>query len=287
MACRAARLARRDEDQIIVVQFAPAAHVGVSQLEEINRPVVFAMPTKRQNSLLPRVDLHERFWMIDARSKKALYVNQAYETITGRSCQSVLENPSSCVELIHSDDRAYVLAKLEDAVRNGRFDERFRIMRPEGRLRWVWVRGFPVRDGNGDILRLVGTALEITAQKLAEEQVAANLAMAKSAWAEEEALRKATLALTQDLHMDKVMDALLRSLAEVVPYTCARVLVPEGGPHWLALGERELPEAATPAPRVPWTFVDDKCALVRRIAKEKRSDFRHKKRNRLANLQRT
>jgi hypothetical protein len=75
----------------------------------------------------------------------------------------------------------------------------------------------------------VGTALEITAQKQAEEQVATNLAMAKSAWAEEEALRKTTLSLTQDLHMDNVMGALLRSLADVVPDTCARVLVPEGG----------------------------------------------------------
>ncbi|PYV80531.1 MAG: hypothetical protein DMG93_18825 [Acidobacteria bacterium] len=165
--------------------------------------------------------------MIDAKDKKALYVNEAYETITGRSCKSLIENPSSYEELIHPDDRGHVLTKLEEAVQNGRFDERFRILKAEGDVRWVWVRGFPVRDGEGRITRLVGTVLEITAQKQAEEQVAINLDMAKSAWAEEEALRKATLALTQDLHMDNVMDALLRSLAEVVPYTCARVLVPE------------------------------------------------------------
>ena len=53
-----------------------------------------------------------------------------------------------------------------------------RIVRPEGKVRWVWVRGFPVRDATGTIRRLVGTALEITAQKQAEEQVAANLAPA-------------------------------------------------------------------------------------------------------------
>jgi hypothetical protein len=88
----------------------------------------------------------------------------------------------------------------------------------------------------------VGTALDVTALKEAEDQVAANLARANSAWVEAEALRKATLALTQDLHMDCVLDALLRSLAELVPYTCARVLVPEGGPHWLALGEKSCPE---------------------------------------------
>jgi len=47
--------------------------------------------------------------MIDADSKKALYVNQAYETISGRSCQSLMENPSSYEEVIHPDDRSHVL----------------------------------------------------------------------------------------------------------------------------------------------------------------------------------
>ena len=138
-------------------------------------------------------NIQEIFWMIDAETKQALYVNQAYETITGRSCESLRENPSSYEDLIHSEDRVHVLTKLDEATRSGQFNERFRILRPGGEVRWVWVRGFPVRDAAGTIRRLVGTALEITAQKEAEEQVAANLAMAKSAWAEAEALRKATL----------------------------------------------------------------------------------------------
>jgi len=107
--------------------------------------------------------------------------------------------------------------------------------------------------------------------KLPKERLRANLQMSKSVVAEGEALRKATLALTQDLHMNDVMDALLRSLGDVVPFSCARVLVPEGGPHWLALGERNCPQDPNPGPRVPWTFVDDKCALVRQLAKDKKS----------------
>jgi PAS domain-containing protein len=35
-------------------------------------------------------NIREIFWMIDAETKKALYVNEASETITGRSCQSLL-----------------------------------------------------------------------------------------------------------------------------------------------------------------------------------------------------
>ena len=187
-------------------------------------------------------NIQEIFWMIDAETKKVLFVNEACETITGRSCQSLMDNPTSCEDVIHPQDRVHVRTKLNDATRSGQLNERFRIVRADGAIRWVWARGFPVREANGRIARLVGTVLEITAQKEAEEQVVTNLALAKSAWSEEEALRKATLALTQDLRMDYVMDTLLRSLMEIVPYTCARVLVSEDGPWVQALGEKFCPE---------------------------------------------
>ncbi len=215
-------------------------------------------------------NIQEIFWVIDAETKKATYVNPAYEVITGRSCQSLIENPSSYEEVIHPEDRVDVLAKIEEAARTGSFDERFRIVRPDGQVCWLWVRGFPRRDPEGKITRLGGTALDITALKEAEDKVAANLARANSAWAEAEALRKATLALTEDLHMDCVLDALLRSLAELVPYTCARVLVPEGGPHWLALGERSCPDLEKNSPRRPLTFVADESPFFQRIWSERK-----------------
>jgi len=216
-------------------------------------------------------NIREIFWTIDARTRHAIYVNEAYETITGRSCQSLMENPTSYEDIIHPEDREHVLAKLAEVTHTGHFDERFRILCAHGEVRWVKVHGFPVRDHSGKILRLVGTAQEITAQKEAEDQVVRNLAKAESAWAEADALRKATLALTQDLRMDFVMDTLLRSLAEIVPYTCARVLVPEGGPHWLTLGERACPESADKPYRPPLTLIADKSPFLQRIANEKKS----------------
>ena len=216
-------------------------------------------------------NIREIFWVIDAETKKALYVNEAYETITGRSCQSLLENPSSYEDFIHPEDRVHVLAKLEEATQTGQFDERFRILCTHGEVRWVHVHGFPVRDAAGRIRRLVGTAQEITAQKQAEDQTAKNLAKAESAWAEADALRKATLALTQDLRMDFVMGALLRSLAELVPYTCARVLVPEGGPHVLALGERRCPESANTSPGYPLTLNAEKSPFLQRILADQKN----------------
>ena len=216
------------------------------------------------------VNIQEIFWVIDPETRKATFVNPAYEIITGRSCQSLMEEPSSYEEVIHPEDRMHILAKMEKASEKGHFEERFRIVRPNGEVRWVWVRGFPQRDALGRISRIGGTALDITALKKAEDQVAANLAKANSAWAEAEALRKATLALTEDLHMDCVLDALLRSLAELVPYTCARVLVPEGGPHWLALGERSCPEPARKSARSPLTFVADDSLFFQGICSQRK-----------------
>ena len=271
-----AELLKNDRSSVFVEFTAkadclPGQHVMILRdVTERRRAQLSLLESEERFQQMAR-NIQEIFWMIDADTKQALFVNPAYETITGRSCESLRDRPSSYEELIHPEDRVHVLTKLDEATRNGHFNERFRIVRPQGEIRWVWVRGFPVRDAGGKIRRLVGTALEITAQKEAEEQVAANLALAKSAWAEAEALRKATLSLTEDLRMDFVMDALLRSLEELVPYTCARVLVPEGGPHVLALGERSCPEAPKQLPRAPLTIVAEESSFLHRVLTEQKS----------------
>jgi len=219
--------------------------------------------------------IQEIFWMIDAESKKAIEVNEAYETITGRSRRSLIENPLSYEEVIHPEDRPHVLAKRDEATQTGNFDERFRIILPNGAVRWVRVHGVSVSNAAGKIWRLVGTAQDITEQKHAEDQVIKNLEIAEAARAEADALRKATLSLTQDLHMDSVMEALLRSLEELVPYTSARVIVPEGGPHLLALGEREVPEQPNALPKYrpgrPLTLIADECPFLKRVLEEQNS----------------
>jgi PAS domain S-box-containing protein len=249
----------------------PGQHVMiVRDVTERRRAQLSLLESEERFQQMAR-NIQEIFWMIDAETKKALFVNPAYETITGRSCQSLHDDPTSYEDLIHPEDRVHVLTKLDEATRSGNFNEKFRILCAQEAIRWVWVRGFPVRDAEGKILRLVGTALEITAQKEAEEQVASNLALAKSAWAEAEALRKATLSLTQDLRMNVVMDALLKSLEELVPYTCARVLIPEGGPHVLALGERNYPEPEKKSSRFPLAFMADESSFFHRVLTEQKS----------------
>src|SRR5260370_18351179 len=82
-------------------------------------------------------NIQEVFWMLDAETKKALFVNPAYETITGRSCESLHQNHTSYEELIHAEDRVHLLSKLDEPIRSGRFIERFRILSAQAHIRWV------------------------------------------------------------------------------------------------------------------------------------------------------
>jgi len=174
-------------------------------------------------------NIHEIVWMLDAENMKVLYVNPAYEAITGRSCESLKEDPNSYEEVIHPEDRVRVLSRLGRIGADRPVRRRVRITRPDNSTRWVWVRGVAIRDSAGNVLRLAGTALDISARKSAEEQMARNLDLAESAWEEAEAFRKTSLALTQNLSMDYVLDTLLQSLLKLIPCESARVLLVEAG----------------------------------------------------------
>ena len=83
---------------------------------------------------------------------------------------------------------------------------------------------------------------DITRRLKAEQEVEANLTLARSAWTEAEAMRAATLALTQNLRMDLVLDRLLQSLHQLVPYQFAQVLLVEA-PSRLFLVRESLAES--------------------------------------------
>ncbi len=226
------RVSRGDGRTVFVeytakANFLPGRHVTV--LRDISQRKQAEAALRESEARFQQManNIQEIFWMLDAQSMKVLYVNPAYEKITGRPCQSLSEDPRSYEDVIHPEDRVRVLSRLDESVRTGQLDEEFRIVRPDNTTHWVWVRGFPVRDPAGIVRRLVGTAQDVTARKSAEEQMARNLDMAEAARAEAEAFRKTSLALTQDLSMDYVLDTLLQSLLDLVPCELAQVILVE------------------------------------------------------------
>ncbi|MDD5434151.1 MAG: PAS domain-containing protein, partial [Nitrospira sp.] len=111
------------------------------------------------------------FWMADVPIERMFYISPAYERIWGRSCESLYRNPRSFIETIHPEDRERVLCDFEVQKIGQPFDHEYRIARPDGTIRWIWGRGFPVRDKSENVIRYVGIAQDITERKRAEEKM--------------------------------------------------------------------------------------------------------------------
>jgi len=77
--------------------------------------------------------------------------------------------------LRHPDDRERVLAGFREALHNGTdaYEIEYRILRPDGELRWIFGRGRIVRDADGAAVRYSGVDLDITERKAAEAALAA------------------------------------------------------------------------------------------------------------------
>ncbi|MBN1889550.1 MAG: PAS domain S-box protein [Thermoflexales bacterium] len=115
--------------------------------------------------------LHEAVWLRDTRTLEVLYVNPAYETIWGRSCESLYAQPMSFLDALHPDDRERVMQAFQNQSEGAWFDQEFRIIRPDGSFRWVWGRTFPIKDEGGQVYRVVAVTEDITARKQAEQQL--------------------------------------------------------------------------------------------------------------------
>jgi PAS domain S-box-containing protein len=113
------------------------------------------------------------FWMTDptgpAGVHELLYVSPAYETIWGRSCASLYENPPTFLDAVHPADRDRLVAKMAKQAAGEPMAEEYRVVRPDGSVRWVYDRGFPIRNEAGRVYRVAGIAEDVTARKRAEQ----------------------------------------------------------------------------------------------------------------------
>lgn len=115
-------------------------------------------------------NVREVFFVISAKTDEILYISPTYETVWGRSCQSLYEDPQSWLFAIHPEDSYKAIATIETQFRTGDdFEEEYRIIRPDESICWVRVRAFPVRDVMGKVNRFVGIAEDITKRREAEE----------------------------------------------------------------------------------------------------------------------
>jgi PAS domain S-box-containing protein len=104
-------------------------------------------------------------WDDAAPVKRVLYVSPAYETIWGRTCQSLYDDPRSWSHDIHPEDRARMVSAFLEGATRGTYDVEYRLLRSDGSTRWIHDRAFPIRDRSAQVYRIAGISEDVTRTK--------------------------------------------------------------------------------------------------------------------------
>ncbi len=115
-------------------------------------------------------NIHEIFWMVNADFTQFIYINPAYEKISGFPCQEIYENSQAFIKVIHEEDRAKVIATHEQYLNSG-WSLEYRMVQPSGEIRWLFERAVPVRNELGEIQSIVGIGQDITDRKYSEDKL--------------------------------------------------------------------------------------------------------------------
>jgi two-component system cell cycle sensor histidine kinase/response regulator CckA len=105
------------------------------------------------------------FWLHEAATGRTLYVSPAFERIWGLPADDLYRDPGVWARSLHPDDRT------ADAVQDAEqpYEHEYRIVRPDGSVRWIRDRGFPIRDPQGRVYRTAGIAEDVTERREAQE----------------------------------------------------------------------------------------------------------------------
>src|ERR1700722_4399452 len=113
----------------------------------------------------------EVFWFVGLNPERILYVSPAVERIWGLPTGRFYQDSRIWITSLHADDQARV-SHAYDAALSGqspRFETEYRVIRPDGSMRWVMDSGTPIRNADGEIIRIGGIAKDVTERKRTEE----------------------------------------------------------------------------------------------------------------------
>jgi PAS domain S-box-containing protein len=115
-------------------------------------------------------NIHEALWMFEPDTRQVVYVSPRFAEIWGRPDSTLRHAPQSWMDSVHPEDRDRVQQAIPLMERGDGHAETYRIVRPDGAVRWIRHRTFAARDEAGGVRRLIAVAEDTTEQKKLEEQ---------------------------------------------------------------------------------------------------------------------
>ncbi len=160
-------------------------------------------------------------WVRNFTNGKLEFFSSGSERLWGIPSENLMSGSAQWFEYIHPDDRAGASALMQEQITTNSLDLEYRIVTPDGRMRWVRDRAFAVKDRAGVPRRIVGFTVDTTERKQSEEIKAALLAREQEARAHAEAANR-----TKDEFLAIVSHELRSPLNAMLGW--ARVLRSEG-----------------------------------------------------------
>jgi diguanylate cyclase (GGDEF)-like protein/PAS domain S-box-containing protein len=138
-------------------------------LERHHAQVLLQKSEERLDSILFSLD--EVVWSAQIEPFKLVYINPAVERVYGRPIHEFLENSNLRREVIHPEDLPYVQQSQAILQVEGSLELEYRILHPDGQVRWVSDRTQIVYGSAEQPNRLDGIVSDITQRKLAQAQL--------------------------------------------------------------------------------------------------------------------
>jgi PAS domain S-box-containing protein len=145
----------------------------IASIRDISHRIKVEQALRESEERLQQIasSLREVIWLRDVHTRQVLYVNPAFEELTGRTCQNFYEDRDIIKNATHPDDMEFVNKSLDRRSEGTPLEIEHRLVHVDGSIRWVSSRSFPVRNEAGKVYRWATIMEDITKRTQAEAEI--------------------------------------------------------------------------------------------------------------------
>ncbi|MFM0480357.1 EAL domain-containing protein [Paraburkholderia strydomiana] len=136
--------------------------------EDVTQQCELLKALRERNELMHEMESHVRlvFYSYSAHFEHFYHVSAGVERVFGIKAQELSTRPSAWLDLVLPEDLEPLLAEMHRIASEGvEGRSEYRIRRPDGCLRWIRSTAYPVRDGSGTVVRIIGVSEDITSEQ--------------------------------------------------------------------------------------------------------------------------